>query len=143
MCGDGTTGALGVDGGWTPLSTCPQRYCDPMSLVLIHIFLRLLLILVFSRGPSDSIRGFDCCCIHQSICLSMVIKSKSRKTSGVEVWVLIGVGRPSPPTRNDNVTPRCFSFSSSTYSRFALFPFILLCVLLLLLIPPPLVVSIP
>ena len=26
-------GALGVDGGWLPLPTHPQRYCDPASLV--------------------------------------------------------------------------------------------------------------
>ena len=26
-------GALGVDGGWMPLPTCPQQYCDPASLV--------------------------------------------------------------------------------------------------------------
>ena len=24
---------LGVDGGWMPLPTRPQRYCDPASLV--------------------------------------------------------------------------------------------------------------
>ena len=27
----------GVDGGWMPLPTRPQRYCDPVSLVLFHI----------------------------------------------------------------------------------------------------------
>ena len=27
-------GAWGVDGGWMPLPTRPQRYCDPASLVL-------------------------------------------------------------------------------------------------------------
>ena len=26
-------GALGVDGGWLPLPTRPQQYCDPASLV--------------------------------------------------------------------------------------------------------------
>ena len=26
-------GAWGVDGGWMPLPTHPQRYCDPASLV--------------------------------------------------------------------------------------------------------------
>ena len=26
-------GYWGVDGGWTPLPTRPQRYCDPASLV--------------------------------------------------------------------------------------------------------------
>ena len=30
----GLGGALGVDGGWLPLPTRPQRYCDPASLVL-------------------------------------------------------------------------------------------------------------
>ena len=30
-------GAWGVDGGWMPLPTCPQRYCDPASLVIIII----------------------------------------------------------------------------------------------------------
>ena len=28
-------GALGVDGGWLPLPTRPQRDCDPASLVLL------------------------------------------------------------------------------------------------------------
>ena len=28
-------GALGADGGWLPLPTRPQRYCDPASLVLV------------------------------------------------------------------------------------------------------------
>ena len=27
-------GGWGVDGGWMPLPTRPQRYCDPASLVL-------------------------------------------------------------------------------------------------------------
>ena len=27
------TGGGGMDGGWTPLPTHPQRYCDPVSLV--------------------------------------------------------------------------------------------------------------
>jgi len=31
----GLGGALGVDGGWLPLPTRPQRYCDPASLVLL------------------------------------------------------------------------------------------------------------
>ena len=31
--GKGLGGALGVDGGWIPLPTRPQRYCDPASLV--------------------------------------------------------------------------------------------------------------
>ena len=31
MCVGG--GAWGVDGGWMPLPTHPQRYCDPASLV--------------------------------------------------------------------------------------------------------------
>ena len=26
---------LGVDGGWMPLPTRPQQYCDPVSLVVI------------------------------------------------------------------------------------------------------------
>ena len=26
-------GSLGMDGGWRPLPTCPQWYCDPTSLV--------------------------------------------------------------------------------------------------------------
>ena len=26
-------GALGVDGGWMPLPTRPQRYCDPRHLL--------------------------------------------------------------------------------------------------------------
>ena len=29
----GLGGALGVDGGWLPLPTRPQRFCDPASLV--------------------------------------------------------------------------------------------------------------
>ena len=29
-------GAWGVDGGWTPLPTRPQRYCDPTSLVCLY-----------------------------------------------------------------------------------------------------------
>ena len=29
----GVCGIWGVDGGWTPLPTRPQRYCDPVSLV--------------------------------------------------------------------------------------------------------------
>ena len=35
--GRGLGGALGVDGGWLPLPTRPQRYCDPASLVFIKI----------------------------------------------------------------------------------------------------------
>ena len=27
-------GGWGVDGGWMPLSTCPQRYCNPVLNVL-------------------------------------------------------------------------------------------------------------
>ena len=30
-------GAWGVHGGWMPLPTCPQRYCDPASLVLKYM----------------------------------------------------------------------------------------------------------
>ena len=30
----GLGGAVGVDGGWLPLPTRPQQYCDPASLVL-------------------------------------------------------------------------------------------------------------
>ena len=33
----GLGGALGVDGGWLPLPTRPQRYCDPASLVIVTI----------------------------------------------------------------------------------------------------------
>ena len=33
----GLVGALGVDGGKLPLSTRPQRYCDPASFVCICI----------------------------------------------------------------------------------------------------------
>ena len=32
-------GVLGVDGGWLPLPTCPQRYCDPASLVTFDLIL--------------------------------------------------------------------------------------------------------
>ena len=32
----GFGGALGVNGGWLPLPTRPQRYCDPASLVLCN-----------------------------------------------------------------------------------------------------------
>ena len=32
--GRGLGGALSVDGGWLPLPTRPQRYCDPASLVV-------------------------------------------------------------------------------------------------------------
>ena len=31
----GLGGVLGVDGGWLPLPTRPQRDCDPASLVLL------------------------------------------------------------------------------------------------------------
>ena len=31
----GSGGVLGVVGGWLPLLTRPQRYCDPLSLVLL------------------------------------------------------------------------------------------------------------
>ena len=31
-------GAWGVDGGWMPLPTRPQRYCDPASLALTYHF---------------------------------------------------------------------------------------------------------
>ena len=30
----GECGSWDVDGGWMPLPTCPQRYCDPGSLAL-------------------------------------------------------------------------------------------------------------
>ena len=32
-------GGWGVDGGWMPLPTCPQRYCDPASLVTFWLAL--------------------------------------------------------------------------------------------------------
>ena len=35
------------NGGWTPLPTRPQRYCDPASLVLLLFFLLLSSILSF------------------------------------------------------------------------------------------------
>ena len=35
-------GALGVDGGWMPLPTRLQRYCDPASLVVIVVVILLL-----------------------------------------------------------------------------------------------------
>ena len=45
VCVCGKVGwALGVDGGWLPLLTRPQRYCDPALLVFFHglaIFLTL------------------------------------------------------------------------------------------------------
>ena len=31
------SGVWGVDGGWMPLPTRPQRYCDPASLVLYFL----------------------------------------------------------------------------------------------------------
>ena len=34
--------SLGADGGWMPLPTPPQRYCDPASLVLLCFFLPFL-----------------------------------------------------------------------------------------------------
>ena len=40
VCGKGGwvgRGAWGVDGGWMPLPTRPQHYCDPASLVLTGI----------------------------------------------------------------------------------------------------------
>ena len=45
-------GAWGVDGGWMPLPTRPQRYCDPASLVLRQkekkiLFFPLLLFFLF------------------------------------------------------------------------------------------------
>ena len=33
-------GAWGVDGGWMPLPTHPQRYCDPALLVLYLLYSR-------------------------------------------------------------------------------------------------------
>ena len=33
----GECGSWDVDGGWMPLPTCPQRYCDPASLVSRYI----------------------------------------------------------------------------------------------------------
>ena len=35
-------GAWGVDGGWMPLPTLPQRYCDPASLVPLSAFFFLV-----------------------------------------------------------------------------------------------------
>ena len=35
--GRGLGGALGVNGGWLPLPTRPQRYCDPASLVSVYL----------------------------------------------------------------------------------------------------------
>ena len=50
----GLGGALGVDGGWLPLPTRPQRYCDPASLVdmleqkkIYQIFFLILYLLIF------------------------------------------------------------------------------------------------
>ena len=42
VLGGGLGGALGVDGGWLPLPTRPQRYCDPASLVDICARFRAL-----------------------------------------------------------------------------------------------------
>ena len=33
-CSSVKVGGEGVDGGWMPLPTHPQQYCDPASLVL-------------------------------------------------------------------------------------------------------------
>ena len=51
---------MGVDGGWMPLPTHPQRYCDPVSLVyccLFHSFFSfsndLVMIVLPRRGESD------------------------------------------------------------------------------------------
>ena len=45
--------AWGIDGGWMPLPTRPQRYCDSASLVLLH-----LMISQFNISVQDSIRDF-------------------------------------------------------------------------------------
>ena len=40
-------GGLGVDGGWMPLPTRPQRYCDPASLVSIvfqYLFIHFIIL---------------------------------------------------------------------------------------------------
>ena len=48
--GRGLGGALGVNGGWLPLPTRPQQYCDPASLVL-SFFHSFFLIFFFLRFP--------------------------------------------------------------------------------------------
>ena len=58
LCWKGGLGrALGVNGGWLPLPTRPQRYCDPASLVFVQA---LFLAITF---PSPS--------VHLSVCLSL------------------------------------------------------------------------
>ena len=50
---------LGVAGGWMPLSTCPQWYCNPV----LHVFLYFCL----SLSPPLSV----CLSISLSLCLSL------------------------------------------------------------------------
>ena len=43
--------AWGVDGGWTPLPTRTQQYCDPASLVsFFYLLLQLHLVLTWVVG---------------------------------------------------------------------------------------------
>ena len=56
-------GGLGVDGGWLPLPTRPQLYCDLASLV--------------SCGHATQ---RHCPSVRPSVCWSMVMELKSAKT---------------------------------------------------------------
>ena len=58
-------GSWGVDGGWMPLPTRPQQYCDPASLVLRWYLLnpsskwRVSVIMVMSMANISGIGVFN------------------------------------------------------------------------------------
>ena len=49
----GLGGALGVDGGWLPLPTRPQRYCDPASLVFL-----VKIVFILADGKQSQMKTF-------------------------------------------------------------------------------------
>ena len=54
-------GAWGVAGGWIPLPTRPQRYCDPASLVrFVHQFCASVLFISFVHQFCSSVLFISC-----------------------------------------------------------------------------------
>ena len=63
-----------MDGGWMPLPTRPQRYCDPASLVLVLVVLVLFLL---RFAPSHFFFFF--CFYHSDVSLKTGHLSKRRR----------------------------------------------------------------
>ena len=76
MLEGGLDGALGVDGGWLPLPTRPQQYCDPASLVINNFAFSL-----FSWGRATLKEALSIhWSIHPSIRRSVTLRLKLQIT---------------------------------------------------------------